>query len=730
MTIEEEEDEEEEGGGGEEGGSEEGGGEEGGDGGEDEGGGGGAEEAVEAGASVNAEEGAEVAVKAATPAQPKPKPKAVEDEEDDTMTEEDESETEEEVAARLQKRKGQAKPAQKQPAQKQAKQEQPAPEPEEEAQAKQPEEGEGEGDEAAPAADAGGENDSQAANARPESGSESRRGSKPAQAIHAAASVLGEAAGGDSADDDESAAAAAEDDEDLGGVVGAAAGDEEDDEDDDDDSETEEEVAARLQQLTQLKEAEFANTPRPATAAGNTPVFPGGAQERLAALRRGADEGVRVNLVVLQAALLVCAKRCDPLGDQDLDRKGNAPGAGIGEEMVPLVTKLETTLMKQCSLFELGQLPEYVFPEHPQFPAGQELQAAWRIQKGKRNRRAKKESDEWAKAAVAVADPASLVEVTSEVLGQVEGMLMQLQRACAQYHVNGKVPKNVWIVKPAGKSRGRGIKTFNELDKLLGYVNVAKHKEAQWVVQKYIENPLILAKRKFDIRQWVMVTDWNPLTIWFMEDSYLRFCVSEYDLTDLDDKFIHLANNSIGKNHKDYGKTYKAEQGCDAVIDGNMMHSTEFAQHLKQVHGSDKLWYEQIKPQLQAIVRYSLMVGQDMVDNRKNSCELYGYDFMVDDQHMPYLIEVNSSPACDYSTGVTERIVKAGLEDGLKVLVEHREWERKHGQKPKKSRPPAPDTGCWTQIYKGPFHDTPISSFGSEFEVKGGKISNTAVRKL
>ena len=74
---------------------------------------------------------------------------------------------------------------------------------------------------------------------------------------------------------------------------------------------------------------------------------------------------------------------------------------------------------------------------------------------------------------------------------RVENCLKLLSEKFPQFTMNGT--KNIWIVKPAGLSRGRGIATYNNLVEILDHVD---SKESQWVVQKYIENPLLMKNRK------------------------------------------------------------------------------------------------------------------------------------------------------------------------------------------------------------------------------------------
>lgn len=66
-----------------------------------------------------------------------------------------------------------------------------------------------------------------------------------------------------------------------------------------------------------------------------------------------------------------------------------------------------------------------------------------------------------------------------------------------------------------------------------------------------------------------------------------------------------------------------------------------------------------------------------MVEDRKNSMEMYGFDLMVDESFETWLIEVNSSPAMDHSTPITKKMVEEVSEDIIKVVVDNNNGRRK-----------------------------------------------------
>lgn len=85
--------------------------------------------------------------------------------------------------------------------------------------------------------------------------------------------------------------------------------------------------------------------------------------------------------------------------------------------------------------------------------------------------------------------------------------------------------------------------------KFITKTNISK----KFVIQKYLENPLLIKERKFDIRVWAML-DQNKNLYWFRE-GYLRTSSELYKLDaeeDINNYFIHLTNNAIQKNSDKY----------------------------------------------------------------------------------------------------------------------------------------------------------------------------------
>ncbi|XP_056896040.1 probable tubulin polyglutamylase TTLL9 isoform X1 [Takifugu flavidus] len=227
---------------------------------------------------------------------------------------------------------------------------------------------------------------------------------------------------------------------------------------------------------------------------------------------------------------------------------------------------------------------------------------------------------------------------------------------------------STWIMKPAGKSQGKGIFLFRKLKEIMDFKKHITRSDEQrdtsqvenFVAQRYIENPYLINGRKFDLRVYVLVTSFVPLKAWLYREGFARFSNTRYSLSTIDDKYMHLTNVAIQKTAPDYDP--------ESVRKWTVQH---LRRYLTAKHGRARVGT--LFEDIDNIFVCSLQSVQKVIINDKHCFELYGYDILLDENLKPWLIEVNASPSYVASSREDYEMKFRLLEDTLNVIdVERR----------------------------------------------------------
>jgi hypothetical protein len=110
-------------------------------------------------------------------------------------------------------------------------------------------------------------------------------------------------------------------------------------------------------------------------------------------------------------------------------------------------------------------------------------------------------------------------------------------------------PKFIFICKPNCGKGGEGIflvEKFKQIPK-----NLWQDCHSDLLVQRYIKTPILIDKKKFDLRIYVMIKGIEPLEAYICDEGLGRFCTENYQMPyagNMKNMYMHLTNYSLNKN--------------------------------------------------------------------------------------------------------------------------------------------------------------------------------------
>ena len=249
-----------------------------------------------------------------------------------------------------------------------------------------------------------------------------------------------------------------------------------------------------------------------------------------------------------------------------------------------------------------------------------------------------------------------------ETKGKI-GVDSEVDQTVAGTHYIGK---NIWLIKPADNNRGRGIKIFNTLAEFKSIISKSlsgeglkrASKSGKLIIQKYVESPLLINQRKFDIRIWVLITP--NMKAYYYPEGYIRTSSELFSLDEsmLSSSFVHLTNNAIQKESSEYSKYEPGNQLSFSFLKSYFSDNLEF--DFDSIMNS-------IKSQL--CIAINSTIGKMNPGNYKFSFEIFGFDFIIDSNFKPWLIECNSNPCLELSSPLLNTLIPEMLSSALTFLI-------------------------------------------------------------
>jgi hypothetical protein len=229
---------------------------------------------------------------------------------------------------------------------------------------------------------------------------------------------------------------------------------------------------------------------------------------------------------------------------------------------------------------------------------------------------------------------------------------------------NGMGSEPIWILKGSTTNKGAGIFIVHVYEQLLDLC-WNKSDIREWVLQRYIANPLLLSHRKFHIRSYLLAV--SDLSVYLYKDCLALCSGSRYNKNDTTNLCAHITNTAFQSSDPEF-----REEDCVLLWNEDTIAPILVCESMFGDLPSAKQHVRSVFDQMCTIIKdlFRAYENEMGVFSPIEGCfEHYGVDFMVDEHWNVYLLEVNPGPDFKQTGGNLMPVIEGLMSSTIDVAV-------------------------------------------------------------